>query len=295
MIRSRGRRALLQSGVVAIAGLAGCVGGLRDGDDEPNETETTRRRPSETTTVDRNRSSTGTPPGEPSAVEFVPVGVQSSFFYLTTPDSMDVEAVEGTQFVFVEVYPQTDSPPPSDFSLVADGRHFWGTLAPGEVGGPNRLSELGPGYRADETGSGWVAFEVPNPLDAEEVELAYRGRSQRVDETILADLRAPPADFEVVSFDAPEQVVHDESFEVSLTVENVGESDGVFRASLNQAGAMYSPNRAEIRVPAGERRERAWTFGEYLPSGTGRARFHLRSADTDREAVIEVVEGATEP
>ncbi|MFC7080574.1 hypothetical protein [Halorussus caseinilyticus] len=291
MTKRRNRRALLRT--VALTGLTGCVGNLRDGDDEPPET--TPRRPRETTAEDGPRPTRESPTADVPVVDFVPVGVQSSFFYLTTPDSMDVEAVEGTQFAFVEVRPRTDSPPPSDFSLVVDDRHFWGTLAPGEMGGPHRLHELGPGYRADKNRSGWVAFEVPDPLDAETVELTYRGRDRPVDEEVVADLRSPPADFELVSFDVPEQVAHDESFDASLVVENVGEGDGIFRASLNQAGPTYSPNRAKMRVPAGARRERTWTFGEYVTSGTERVRLHLRSAVADRETTVEVLGKATMP
>lgn len=293
MTRRRSRRALLRTGAVAVAGLAGCVGSLRDADDVRSPSETTRRSRHETVTGDETRSTTDAPTTRVPAVELDPIDVRSSFFYLSTPDSLGVEAVEATQFVFVEVRPRTDSPRPSDFALVADDRHFWGTLAPGDVGGPHRLSEFGPVYRAGKRRSGWVAFEVPNPLDAEEVALTYDDWSWSVGETDLADLRAPPADFELVSFDAPQEVSHDESFDVSLVVENAGEEDGVFRASLNQAGPTYAPHRAEVRVPESERRERTWTFGESVVPGTERVNLRLESAVADRETTVEVVGGTT--
>jgi hypothetical protein len=226
-------------------------------------------------------------------VEFVPVGVQSSFFYLTSPDSMAVATTERTQFVFVEVRPRTDSPPPSDFALAADDRRFWGTLAPGDVAGPHLVYELGSGYRSGEVEPGWVAFEVPNPLDADEIALAYQGRREPLGEEFLAELRTPPADFEVVSFDAPEEVDHDESFEVSVTVENVGETAGTFRACLNQSGPTFVPRPVELSIPAGERREETWTFDDSVSAESQHLDLRLESPAEVRTAGVEVVGGTT--
>lgn len=292
MTRPRSRRALLRAGALAVGGLAGCLDDLGESSTErptaAGETEPpsgTAATPSEPETP---ASETETATTEAPAVELVPVGVQSSFFYLTTPDSMAVAASEATQFAFVEVRPQTDSPPPSDFSLVADGRRFWGTLAPGDVGSPHRLSELGSSYRSGRSDSGWVAFETPEPLDAEEISLTYRGREWSLGEGLVADLRQPPADFELVSFDAPEKVARDESFEVSLTVANSGEGDGVFRVSLNQISPAVVPHRATLSVPAGERRDWSWTLGEYVSQETEQLDFRLESAAERRETTVEV-------
>jgi hypothetical protein len=226
-------------------------------------------------------------------VEFVPVGVQSSFFYLTSSDSMAVATAEETQFVFVEVRPRTDSPPPSDFALVADDRRFWGTLAPGNVAGPHLVYELGSGYRSGEVEPGWVAFEVPDPLDADEIALAYQGRRESFDEELLDELRTPPADFELVSFDAPAEVDHDESFEVSVTVENVGETEGTFRACLNLSGPVFVPRPVEPSIPAGERREETWAFGDRVSPGTEQVGLRLESTAETRTASVAVVGGTT--
>ncbi|WP_276301140.1 hypothetical protein [Halorussus lipolyticus] len=294
MTRPRNRRALLRTGVLAMGGLAGCIGGLGEG---PAETTSERR----TATGDDSSATVGTDkPAEtdtatagPSAVEFVPVGVQSSFFYCPSPDSVAVVTAEETQFAFVQVRPQTDSPPPSDFSVVADGRRFWGTLAPGDVAGPHRVYELGSGYHSGEVEPGWVAFEVPNPLDADDIALAYQDRRESVGAGLAADLREPPAEFGLVSFDAPETVAHDETFEVSLTVENVGESAGVFRASLNQLGPTYAPYPAELSVPAGERREETWSFGDHISAETDEIVLRLELPADRRRANVEVVGGTT--
>ncbi|MFC4450154.1 hypothetical protein [Halorussus aquaticus] len=293
MTRRRSRRALLRAGAVAVAGLAGCVGSLDIPDGVRRQSETTHRSPTETSDPSETPSTTRSATTRDPTVELDTIDVRSSFFYLTTPDSLDVEVVEATQFVFVRVRPRTDAPRPSDFALAADDRYFWGTLAPGKVGGPHRLSEFGPVYRAGKRRSGWVAFEVPNPLDADEVALTYDDWRWSLDEDRLAALRAPPPDFELVSFEAPEEVAHDESFDVTAVVENAGEGDGVFRVSLNQAGPAYAPHRAAIEVPAGERRERTWTFGESVSRETERVNLRLESAVADRDTSVEVLGGTT--
>lgn len=292
MTGSRSRRALLRTGALAVGGLAGCVGSLGDAsDDGPSATRTTP--PDGTPTTGRNgtRTTGASPTTARPSVELVPVGVQSSFFYRATPDSVDVEAVEGVQFAFVEVRPRTASPPPSDFALVADGRRYWGTLAPGDAGGPNRLAELGSGYRYENADSGWVAFEVPDPLDAGEVVVAHDGRRWPVGEDLLAALRTPSADFELASFDAPGEVAADGALEASFAVENVGGTDGTFRASVNSAGPTYAPRRTAVRVAAGERRQQTVRVGVRPDAGTERVDLRFRSAVADREATVEVVGG----
>ncbi|WP_435178289.1 hypothetical protein [Halorussus sp. AFM4] len=291
MTRRRSRRALLRAGALAATGLAGCVGEL---DDWPDGTETERRRSDETIGSPETRSTTPEPTTEAPAVELEPVAVRSSFFYLDGPQTVGVEAEEGTQFAFVRVRPRTDSPRPSDVALVADDRHFWGTVAPGDVGGPRRLTGLGSVYRAGEDRPGWVAFEVPNPLDAEEVALTYDGRDRSLGDAAVSALRAPPADFELAAFDAPDRVAPGASFDVSAEVENVGEGDGVFRASLNELGPVYGPNRASVAVPADESRERTWTVDASDSPDAERVRLELDSVAGVRKATVAVV-GDTGP
>ncbi len=269
-----------------MTGVAGCLGGL---DGWPDGTGTESHRPDNTTEGQGTRRTTDTPTAEAPAVELDPVGVRSSFFYLESPDAVGVEADDGVQFAFVRVRPRTDSPRPSDLALVADGRHFWGTLAPGDVGGPRRLTDLGSVYRAAEASAGWVAFEVPNPLDADAVALTYDGRDRSLGASVVSALRAPPADLELTGFDAPERVARGASFDVSVGVENVGEGDGVFRASLNELGPEHGPHRTSVAVPAGERRERTWTVDAPDSPDAERVRLGLDSVAGDRETTVEVV------
>lgn len=261
------RRALLRTGAAALGGFAGCVGGRDDDSNTPTSTAatstTTEEGAREGTKTGTPDSTTKRPPTETTrqrAVELVPAGVQSSFFYRRTPRSLDVGAVEGRQFAFVTVRPRTGSPPPSNFALVADDHHFWGSLAPGDVGGPTRLVERGRSYQYEEADPGWVAFEVPNPLDAEAVVLTHDGRKHPVGEDFLAALRAPPADFELLGVEMSDRVAPDESFEVAVRVKNVGATSGIFRACLDVVESTRPPRRSAFAVPAGEQREWAWTL-----------------------------------
>lgn len=258
------RRALLRTGALAVLGLGGCV------DDPAGDATTTpgSTTPAGTTGTDEptggetggDGTATGTTP-ESFAFEIVPKTVRTSFLYNTSPDSMDVATVDGVQFLFVVVQPTSDEPSfarwpaPENFALVTGDDRIEATTTPGSVHDPLSIDGLGNVYAPDRGRGGWLAFEVPDPFDGEEAIVTSGDREQSLPDEFLADLRTPPADFELVSFDAPERVSPDERFDVTCTVENVGEGDGTFRTCLNQSGPMYIPHPVEFEIPAGERRE----------------------------------------
>lgn len=299
MTARRNRRALLRTGALAVsAGLAGCVGGLGDeADDASDSTTETRTSPTRDTTRTTEAESTTAEP--PLAV--VDVRVQSSFVHLTTPDSADVSAPEGTQFVFADVQ-QTESgasaPPKDAFALVADDRRFDGTLVPGSAGSPSRLYWQGPAYDPDERETGWIAFEIPERLDADEVVLTYEseGRtfSESLDSEVSESLAEPPAEFELIDFGHPESVERYGRFELSVTVENVGEGDGVFRAALNQTHPLYAPHVVERRIPAGERGEWDRASSWSLHRDAKQAQFELLTPREKREATVEIATETTD-
>lgn len=292
----RNRRTLLRTGALAVsAGLAGCVGSL--GDDTDEVTTTTETPATETTESD--------PPTEsepPLAVEGV--HVQSSFVRLTTPDSADVAAPEGTQFVFADVRPSASGsslPAPEELSLVADDRRFEGTTTPGSTYGSYQLYEQGSAYNPDEREPGWVAFEVPDPLDAGEVALTYDSEGRTVSETLGSEVREtlaePPTEFELVAVDAPETTRDWESFEISITVENASETDGAFRAVVNQTHPVYRFWPVEVAVPAGERREWTRTFnrhGYFAETNADGASYRLVSPFGERGIAVDVAPETTD-
>lgn len=278
------RRTLLRTGTLAAAGLAGCVGG-RGG--ETADTATTAETQTETDFE------------PPLAV--ADVRVQSSFVRRTTPDSATVAAPEGTHFVFATVRPTASdaSPPAADeIALVADDRRFDGTTTPGSATDPYQLSARGSFYDPDERESGWVAFAVPDPLDADSVSFAYDVRGRTVSESpapeVLDALAEPPAEFELVAVDAPDSIARGESFEVSLTVENASDADGAFRAVLNQTHPAYTFRTVEVAVPAGASREWTGSFPSYEGSGADSANYRLVSPAGERELTVEVAPGTAD-
>lgn len=303
MTGPRTRRALLQTTALALVGTAGCTGNLDavedDTEDKPSSTtaETTRTT-SEEPPTDRTTDETTTTPTEPPlAVE--DVQSQSSFFYNNYPDAAAVAARKGTQFVFVElqlVGSLEHLPSPDEIALTADDRRFNGTLAPGSSEGAWELHDRGQAYGTEPIQSGWVAFEVPAPLDAEQIALTYEsgGRtfSESLDSEAVEALARPPAEFEVVAFDFPKSVRPGESFEMSVVVENTSEVDGVFRAVLNQSHPLYTYRTISLTVPASERRE--WTrSSDWNVGDAEQARFTLLTPLGKRDATIEVVSETT--
>lgn len=305
------RRALLGTGALALGSLAGCVDSLGNVTDDVDDGGTTRptaeTTTAETTTGEMTSRTTdsGATDGKDTKDADPPlaldgVRVQSSFFYLTYPDAAAVAAPEGSQFVFADVRPtRSDALAPTHdaFALVADDRRFEGTFDPGPADGPMDLYEMRSAYDPDEFRTGWVAFEVPDPLDAREVAMAYESEgefySERFDSAVVEELAAPPADFELVSFEAPDRVTHGESFRVSFEVRNAGEREETFRACLNEAGPAYVPHPVELSVAAGKRTEWAGSFGHHISEDTSSATYRLSSAAGDREATVEVVSETT--
>lgn len=298
------RRALLQTGAFALVGAAGCTGNL--GDDAPGNgtsestTEETTRAPEQSAAEEATEGAaeTTTTTVEP-LVALDDVQVQSSFFYRTHPDAAAVAAREGTQFVFADlqlVGSIADLPVPDEIALVAADRRFEGTVAPGSTDGPWELTGRGEAYATEPARSGWIAFEVPDPLSAEQIALSYesdgRAFSESLDTETTEALARPPAEFEIAGFEFPESIRQGGSFEVSVAVENTSEVDGIFRAVLNQSHPLYGYRTIELDVPANERRE--WSRrSDWSVHDAERADFTLLTPDKKREATVEVVSETT--
>lgn len=300
MTGPRSRRALLQTGALAFVGAAGCAGTLDEGSgDGPTDSTTsgTTGTPKESRANQTTEKTTETTVESPLVIE--DVQFRSSFFYNSFPDAAAVAAREGTQFVFVELRlagSVADLPSPDEIALVADDQRFEGTVAPGSTDGPWELSERGEAYSAESAQSGWVAFEVPDPLDTDRIAFAYEadGRvfSHSLPAEVVETLARPPTEFEVAAFEFPKSVRQGDSFEVSVTVENAGEVDGVFRAVLNQTHPLYGYRTIELDVPANERRE--WSRrSDWNAHEADQAQFTLLAPGGKREATVEIVSETT--
>lgn len=236
----------------AVVPLAGCLG-----DDDSPSSGTDPTRTETATTAERS-----TPAGGETAVtvaESATVGGGSatletvatteSFVHFTTPDSKGVSAAQ--QYVFGQVALDGVSPTEDGFvldvgstSTTPSGRYAYrDTLVDGES-----ITS----YRADE-GGGWLLFEVPESLDADEgrLELSVDGETVAwtLPSAVLASLRRAPPSFDLRDFTV-EPAASRSSATFAATVENTADVDGSFRAALNQSGPGYAP-LATVEVPVG--------------------------------------------
>jgi hypothetical protein len=234
------RRRLLGAVAAGFGASAGCLDRVRRGvdpsTDETTTADATEDRPSYAAlTVER---ATATP----------------EYVASNSPDSVGTYGDRGEQYVIASVAAEgTPAPPPSEFALAAGGE----TFAPdGDVGGMGeRLWNYDGAYGREGAAAGWIAFEVPKPLDAEDAAITWPGGEYALDDRAVERLSQPPTDFEVKGFDAPETMELDETVTATLTVENVGDADGRFVAAVNRTGPRiaYTPEATlSLDVPAGE-------------------------------------------
>ena len=212
---------------------------------------------------------------------------------LNTPDSYDVYGGRSSQYVVVEVAVESpDEHPPGSFAVEADGT-YGATTDIGDGGGFLADFDTAYGNRGSEE-SGWLAFSLPKPLEAETATLTWEGASHEFGEAALERLRRPPASFDV-RFEAPEAVSPGETVTATVTVKNTGDIDGTFVGALNRVGPRiaYAPEAAIVLdVPSGE--SASWEFEHdlefrYENREDPRMRLHLLWNDENvaREVDIE--------
>ena len=124
----------------------------------------------------------------------------------------------------------------ADFTFETDG----GTWEPGlpDTAGAQNYAVAGweggaVGYPSGTDGS-YLAFAVQSPLSASNPLIRYAGtdRTWTLPETSQDRLEAPAAGFDLVELTVPDSVSEGTDLSVSLTVENVAETDGRFLAAL---------------------------------------------------------------
>jgi hypothetical protein len=234
------RRAYLTA--VAAVGLAGCVGA---------PSETTAGSSADTTDDAPSDTATPTDAAPRPAVDIVAAAVQYSFRHVEQVDWNAVRPATG-QYVFVTVDTGGETPVPGReaFTLVADGEAHDPVeirdILPSGIGVPE-----GP-YVPEERGTcGWLVFDVPAQLDALpslRVETDGRAGEWRLD--VERALAPPPAwDW---SASVPETVSRGETFDISVTAENVGDGPGTFRGAVNFSYPLYQPKGFELALAPGE-------------------------------------------
>lgn len=228
------RRAYLAT--LAAAGLAGCVG------------------TSPTATTDSSTDTATTAPSTSSRPTLVieAAAVQYSYRHVHNVDWNAIRSADG-QFVFVTVDASAVDPPPSQgaFTLVtADARHdpvqtdhrYPVDLAvPGEPYAPGQETPRG---------RGWLAFDVPAQLTTAPSLRLERDTDSWEWELDTEKATTPPPAWEW-SASAPATVTPDETFDITVTAENVGDGPGTFRGAVNFSYPMYRPNGFDIALDSG--------------------------------------------
>ena len=238
----RTRRRFLTLGAAAGVAVAGCngTGDGSDGDSTPTTTPTATGTETVTTTeTETSTDATGTVVVDSVTVQPGLVGFFVDFYLvLRRPE---------TQWVVAEVA-AADGPPPESFAVTTPDDAF-------EMGAEIEYSDaslaaFGDAYAPTEPG--WLAAEVPKPLEAEGAALTWDGGRYPVDGALLDRLRRPPTEFEV-SFEAAPVDGVDGAARSIVTVENVGGVAGTFVAGINMTVPTNRPERRIVRrVGAGE-------------------------------------------
>lgn len=117
---------------------------------------------------------------------------------------------------------------------------------------------------------GLYAFDLPADLDGDDAGVLVADAQGTVGWSLPGDvvsrLVAPPT-FEGVELDAPESVAEGEPVEASVSVENVGGSDGTFVAELGPT--TYSDqSEVYVEVPAGSSAEATESFSTASADGS---------------------------
>jgi hypothetical protein len=153
-------------------------------------------------------------------------------------DSGGVQTNPEGRYVLARVTTPAESPPAaSRYSLVAAGSraHAVGSTGSFSLGPDGDRYPYSPGPGPDVGGSsgGWLAFPVDAELDVESTHIAVGAIGWALPESVVDRLRQPAARYELRELAHPETVTPEESFTVSVAVENVGPVSGTFRAVLN--------------------------------------------------------------
>ncbi|KAB1196725.1 MULTISPECIES: hypothetical protein [Haloferax] len=191
-------------------------------------------------------------------------------------DSIGTHGDRDEQFALVTILVDGERGPAVDeFSLSTDEETFSPT-PPDDLPRGGRLWNRGYAYggrrsEEDRSESGYLVFQVPNPLGSAEVVFHGPGGQFQLGASARETLARPPTEFAVSDVTASETVESREEMTVTATIENVGSHDGTFVGALNRVGPLiaYVPvERVEIDLSAGESTTWEHSYNPSLDGGT---------------------------
>ncbi|WP_439028283.1 hypothetical protein [Haloarchaeobius sp. DT45] len=293
------RRRTLLASVGTVLATAGCLSDAgspgADGQRPDPETDTTATEtPVPTSQSPAAFSSAVTVGG--TTFRFTGVTTRHSYFHLTFPDAMAVEAADG-QFLFVGVAVESGQAPElGAFDLVVGDETYALSTELGERNPYSVPVAAGNGGPYDpEEGAGWLGADVPAPSPGPEplLRLSVGGDTRDVAlPGFLADELGDPApEYTFDDISAPDSVGPGEDIVVELPVTNEGDGTGTARAVVNEEGPMYAPHRMEASLDPGQ----STTLTEHLTSHldygvkTDTVRFEVRApgVESSHEVTIE--------
>lgn len=222
------RRAYL--GTLAAVGVAGCLG---------------------------NSSETSSPP----AVTIESAAVQYAYGHIENVDWNGFRTADG-QFVFVTIDASEPEPFDSSEANQAPSRDEFMLVADDGLHDPLEFEDnfpitpdiLGKPYRPDRAATfprGWLAFDVRAQLKTEP-SLRLGGIFNSVEwELDTEKATAPPPAWEWTA-SVPETVAPGETFDITVSAENVGNGPGTFRGAVNFSSPMYMAKGFDIVLDSGE-------------------------------------------
>jgi hypothetical protein len=206
-----------------------------------------------------------------------------------SPDSIGTHGIRDEQFVLITVTSGEDAtgdgtttggstlvPDRDEFALEADGDSYSATPLK-QLGSTSSGNWIGVGDGMKRVPENFLLFQLPNPVETDELTLQWPGGKHTLDGQIVEAVSRPPTAF-AVELTAPDAVANREEVTVTLDVQNEGEVRGTFVGALNRKGGKYfhSPiGGVSLTVEAGE--SRTWTHS-YTPD--------LDSVDEDERATF---------
>jgi hypothetical protein len=247
-----------------LVSLAGCLGPTREySSDEPTNTTTATASPENTES-----------PTPADAVAVNAIDVVPELVAFDSPDSTSTVGKADEQFVVATVSASDDSGPRyGEFELVAEEDVFQ-SLTEVENGRAHRLWPRNGGPYTTG-GSGYLVFQLPNPITTDSVALEWPGGSFELSSEAISKLTRPPAEFLV--YEVSPELQDDGLADVGVEIEvrNVSSVDGTFVGALDRVGpnVAYTPAKAVVfEVPAKETATWTHTFTLKLPPSDQYAR-----------------------
>lgn len=268
---------LLGSGLTAgTVAAAGCLGGPRVADGSPaspppaspGDGSSTVGPPAETLSL-------GEPYEHPDGWSLTLADARVHRIELSYGTHVDPVASPGRQYVRYRVTASGNPTGPERGGVLPDPSRLLVTLD-GADATPGRRGFWSGRPDAPDVDRGIMVTPV-RVASADRASLRWRRAegdvAWRLPSTVREAISHPPA-FEVRAFEVPDAVTPGSTFDVGLTVANVGERDGRFLAEL---GATTISDTPELRfdVPAGETVEHVEAIDPYVPEDAEELRLVL--------------------